>query len=280
MAARYNHLTWDSGNDDPDMKVGMTIGSDVAGRAAMMLTADIPQQSIFLAYDNALPSSYRRRFWSFGYGTSDLSGFALSHDNAETEGRRAIPPCRVRFPTDGYYLGEKRFMTAEAEPVEGDWERGDRVYNALPVAGGAEGWVCVSPGTFGPYTEGLGATGDGVSNFAVLSGPTAVLVPGNWVKVGTSIARVLRAHPWNHDRPYYQNQFVMSGGQVYMCLVSGTSGPIGAGPTSTNLQDNYVTWKYLGPVGQVLPLSNPVDFGTYPITHAMPVFKPFGSIGA
>lgn len=44
-----------------------------------------------------------------------------------------------------------RDMRGEAPPSSGKHERGDKVWNTAPSAGGVIGWVCVTAGTPGTW---------------------------------------------------------------------------------------------------------------------------------
>jgi hypothetical protein len=51
----------------------------------------------------------------------------------------------------GLVLGVTKFRMGAAAPASGTWAVGDRVFNSAPVAGGTEGWVCVTAGTPGTW---------------------------------------------------------------------------------------------------------------------------------
>jgi hypothetical protein len=56
---------------------------------------------------------------------------------------------------NGFFLGGQAgviFMgVASAAPTAGTWQRGDKLLNISPSAGGTEGWICVSSGTPGAW---------------------------------------------------------------------------------------------------------------------------------
>jgi len=48
-------------------------------------------------------------------------------------------------------VGKASISESASAPTTGTWDRGDRVYNSSPSAGGTVGWVCVSGGTSGTW---------------------------------------------------------------------------------------------------------------------------------
>jgi len=57
--------------------------------------------------------------------------------------------------------GDTIHMKMEAIPTTGTWALGDKIYKINPVAGGEEGWVCTTQGTFSAATDNTGDTTTG-----------------------------------------------------------------------------------------------------------------------
>lgn len=80
----------------------------------------------------------------------DQGGF-IAGQEWRRSGVPAIPT--VNDTRDGYVLRgtNRKVVSGNGAPVTGTWAVGDRCENQTPVAGGADGWVCVAAGTPGMW---------------------------------------------------------------------------------------------------------------------------------
>lgn len=99
-------------------------------------------------------------WYSFFYGpTSDYPGVAFAGPAADNAGRSgAVTSGAACFPYEFYVnmTAKKRVSFGTAAPASGTHERGDRVWNLSPSAGGWAGWICTTAGTPGTW-KGYGA---------------------------------------------------------------------------------------------------------------------------
>lgn len=184
---------------------------------------------------------------------------------------------KLNFFANGRWWTAPRAASAAAIPTEGRWAQGDLVYNAAPVAGGALGWVQVTPGQVAAETAWSVATrfaagarvynGDAVYDCLATgvsgegagpSGNGGRIAEGGclWAYAGV-LAAVACGRPWALGE-HAAGDEVHRKGRVYRCLAAGRSA---AGPEGTghDIADGSTCWRYLGKVA---------------------VFKRFGSIEA
>jgi hypothetical protein len=178
---------------------------------------------------------------------------------------------KINFFANGRWWTAPRSTSATIQPDSGRWAQGDMVYNALPNAGGALGWIQVTPGQFfaeiawAPATKYTGGmriyngnrvyecTSEGQS--AASGGPSTEaksVTDGTciWSFVGP-LAPVACQKAWVPGS-YTLDQEVHNSGRVYRCLRAGTSASAGGpqGAAATEIVDGAVKWRYLGPLAQ------------------------------
>jgi len=94
--------------------------------------------------------------WSTELGNSFPTSHRVSYQTAfghpRGEGFQGFPSLILGEVSDPPTPNIK-IAVGDAEPTAGKWERGDRVYNSSPEAGGNEGWVCVAGGTPGDWKK-------------------------------------------------------------------------------------------------------------------------------
>lgn len=171
---------------------------------------------------------------------------------------------KLNFFANGRWWTAPRAASAAGVPREGRWAQGDLVYNAAPVAGGALGWVQVTPGALATDVAWSAATAfaagtrvhNGDAVYDCLAGGTSGdgegphgesthIADGGcvWAYAGT-LAAIACAHPWapgDHAAGHETHHQ----GRVYRCLAAGRSAQ---GPTGTGhaIADGTALWRYLG----------------------------------
>jgi hypothetical protein len=124
------------------------IGVDDATMSVMNWKLADESFDIRLMYDSPSKS------WGLVHAnTADRTAYQITGEQSP-EG-----PCQIRFPR-GFYIAtnpggvQVKVGLGSAPPTGGTWNRGDRVLNAEPTAGGYEGWICVAggaPGVWKPF---------------------------------------------------------------------------------------------------------------------------------
>ncbi len=218
-------------------------------------------------YCNTATSGGYNGNWVWNVNHTNNNPLLIAARSGETPDHRPLEAGSLVFPR-GYYVGDdsqqaRKVVMGSAAPAAGSWEQGDEIKNYAPVIDGNMGWVCLTPGTFGSYVEGLTATSTGSDYHFILSGASSVLVPGMWVTVEGQLLRINRVPPWRKGTPAQFNDHCHnSSGQVYKCTIAGATefGTSATGPTGTGgaVVDGSVTWSYLGTSDVVLATSNVV----------------------
>jgi hypothetical protein len=88
----------------------------------------------------------------------------------------------------GIFLRSSRLDFADAEPdainyLNQTWNQGDVAFNRVVSPGGKMGWVCVTNGTLGSYTEGRTLTANGTTS-VTLDAPSEILRVGMELEIG------------------------------------------------------------------------------------------------
>jgi polygalacturonase len=83
--------------------------------------------------------------------------------------------------------------TGAAAPTTREWSLGTRVHNTAPAAGGYEGWICTTAGSFDTYGGAVTCTTNGTTT-VTLSASEAAFAPGRALTInGTNVTVVSNA---------------------------------------------------------------------------------------
>lgn len=143
-------------------------------------------QTLNLKYGQAY-GAFNTGFYGFNSGDANgQSGLMI----AGTAGRLTSWPMapgagRACFDNRGFFMNQNHLTNGAAVPVEGTFNVGDLHFNTEPVAGGKAGWICVTSGTAGTYTEGRTAEAFG-SAVAIIDDVSTVLQEGDIVAINGS----------------------------------------------------------------------------------------------
>ena len=80
------------------------------------------------------------------------------------------------------FFKNRRILTSDAIPTEGDYIAGDLIIKSNPIAGEPIGWICVAAGSPGEWSDILGGGGGGI----LISLKNNVIIPSatNEVNIG------------------------------------------------------------------------------------------------
>jgi hypothetical protein len=129
------------------------------------------------------------RFYDWYHSGTGHVGWRQPVGGALIGGIRYIPPASMVFP-GAFWVGTNKVDFGSAEPSSDTWYTGDRRFNSAPVAGGSEGWICITSGTAGTYAEGRTATADGTATIE-LSSPSTLLRVGDMLTINGDTNRII-----------------------------------------------------------------------------------------
>jgi hypothetical protein len=96
-------------------------------------------------------------FSLFNYAHGTGAGALITASNTTWPNGRTAAAANTGkfvFPQGFYWVSGAGWREDTAAPTEGEWKRGDRVWNSLPAVGSPEYWVCTVSGTPGTWVAG------------------------------------------------------------------------------------------------------------------------------
>lgn len=293
-----------SGNSGASNSSYVTLGSTPAGSTQDYLTYNHVWGGTVRSYYDATTRTY---VWGGSTEGLTITGGIAAYGAADTNGRTIYNGTMSFASGVGLFMGDNRFTCRSANPAStgGSYYNtflpGDVQFDAAPVAGGRQGWVCVTRGTIGTYGGGRTATANGTNSLLISAFPDfragdSVLING----VSTYVTKT--ADSANTDRTgptflsYQEGRTATANGTTAITL-SGSSSVLAVGDyitingtecCITALSGTSMTVSTSITTGSALPIkysrymirtANNVTAGSgLAIAYVAPTFQEFGKI--